>query len=77
MRISLLGAPGCGKGTQAKLMCEKYDIPLSEMKIFLKRDIAEKYIELKTNDEIQITGTVFSDAQSQTGTAHILHLSDP
>ena len=27
MRISLLGAPGCGKGTQAKLMCEKYDIP--------------------------------------------------
>ena len=40
----------------------EYDIPLSEMKIFLKRDIAEKYIELKTNDEICITGIVFSDA---------------
>ena len=27
MKISLLGAPGCGKGTQAKLICEKYNIP--------------------------------------------------
>ena len=27
MKISLLGAPGCGKGTQAKLMCEKFNIP--------------------------------------------------
>lgn len=40
----------------------KYEIPLSEMKLFLKRDIAEKNIELKTNDEIQIVGKVFSDA---------------
>ena len=39
-----------------------YDIPLSEMKLFLKREVAEKFIDLKTNDEIQITGTVFSDA---------------
>lgn len=39
-----------------------YDIPLSEMKLFLKRDTAEKFIDLKTNDEIKITGTVFSDA---------------
>ena len=39
-----------------------YDIPLSEMKLFLKRDVAEKYINLKTNDEIKVTGTVFSDA---------------
>lgn len=39
-----------------------YDIPLSEMKLFLKRDVAEKFIDLKTNDEIQISGTVFSDA---------------
>lgn len=40
----------------------KYDIPLSEMKLFLKRDYAEKFIDLKSNDEIKITGTVFSDA---------------
>ena len=39
-----------------------YDIPLSEMKLFLKRELAEKNINLKTNDEIKITGTVFSDA---------------
>lgn len=39
-----------------------YDIPLSEMKLFLKRDVAEKFIDLKTDDEVQIVGTVFSDA---------------
>lgn len=39
-----------------------HDIPLSEMKLFLKRDLAEKNIDLKTNDEIQIKGYVFSDA---------------
>lgn len=40
----------------------QHDIPLSEMKLFLKRAIAEKNIDLKTNDEIKIVGTVFSDA---------------
>ena len=39
-----------------------YDIPLSEMKFFLKRDEAEKFIDLKANDEIKIRGIVFSDA---------------
>ena len=39
-----------------------YDIPLSEMKLFMKRNAAEKFINLKTNDEIRIVGTVFSDA---------------
>lgn len=39
-----------------------FNIPLAEMKLFLKRDIAEKFIDLKNNDEIQIKGVVFSDA---------------
>ena len=39
-----------------------YDIPLSEMKLFLKRNEAEKHIDLKTDDEILIKGQVFSDA---------------
>ena len=39
-----------------------YNIPLSEMKLFLKRTEAEKFIDLKTDDEIEIQGTVFSDA---------------
>ena len=39
-----------------------YDIPLSEMKLFLKRETAEKFIDLKTNDEVKIVGIVFSDA---------------
>ena len=40
-----------------------HDIPLSEMKLFLTRDEAEKnFIDLKTDDEIEIKGVVFSDA---------------
>ena len=32
------------------------------MKLFLKRDVAEKFIDLKTDDEIEIKGKVFSSA---------------
>ena len=40
----------------------EFNIPLSELKLFLKRTVAEKFIDLKTNDEIEIKGIVFSDA---------------
>ena len=40
----------------------EYNIPLSEMKLFLKRDVAEKFIDLKTDDLVEIKGIVFSDA---------------
>ena len=39
-----------------------HTIPLSEMKLFLKRDLAEKNINLESDDKIQITGKVFSTA---------------
>ncbi len=37
-------------------------IPLSEMKIFVGREIAEKNMELEAGDKIKITGKVFSNA---------------
>ena len=39
-----------------------HNVPLSEMKLFIKRDYAEKFIELDSGDKIQITGKVFSNA---------------
>ena len=41
-------------------------IPLSEMKLFLKRTVAEKFIDLEVGDKIQIEGKVFSNALSDT-----------
>ena len=38
------------------------DIPLSELKIFLDKKTAEKFINLKSGDEITVTGRVFSTA---------------
>ena len=37
-------------------------VPLSEMKLFLKRDIAEKFIDLESGDKIEVYGRVFSSA---------------
>ena len=39
-----------------------HNIPLSEMKIFLKRAEAEKHIDLDAGDEIEFSGNVFSNA---------------
>lgn len=39
-----------------------FEIPLSEMKLFLKRDDAQKFVDLKSKDKITITGKVFSTA---------------
>ena len=39
-----------------------HNIPLSEFKIFLKKDMAEKHIDLDAGDEIEFTGRIFSTA---------------
>lgn len=39
-----------------------HNVPLSEMKLFVKRELAEKFIELDSGDKIEITGKVFSTA---------------
>lgn len=39
-----------------------HTIPLSEMKIFIKRDMAEKFIDLESGDKIEFNGYVFSAA---------------
>ena len=39
-----------------------HDIPLSELKIFMKRADAEKHIDLSSGDEIEVCGKVFSAA---------------
>ena len=41
-----------------------HTIPLSEMKIFIKRTEAEKFIDLDSGDVIEIYGKVFSTALS-------------
>lgn len=40
----------------------KNDIPLSELKNFMKRETAEKFIDLETDDVIEYSGLVFSNA---------------
>lgn len=39
-----------------------HNIPLSELKIFLDRTEAEKYIELNSGDIVEFTGRIFSTA---------------
>ena len=39
-----------------------HNIPLSELKIFIDRTVAEKHIDLNSGDEIEFTGKVFSTA---------------
>ena len=39
-----------------------FDIPQSEMKLFMKRDDAQKFVDLKSKDKVFVTGKVFSTA---------------
>ncbi len=39
-----------------------HNIPLSEMKLFLTKELAEKHIDLDTGDKIELTANMFSNA---------------
>ena len=39
-----------------------HNIPLSEMKLFMKKELAEKHIDLDTGDKVEITAREFSTA---------------
>lgn len=39
-----------------------HNVPLSELKMFMSRDYAEKFIDLNTGDKVKIRGKVFSTA---------------
>ena len=39
-----------------------HNIPLSEMKLFMKKSMAEKHIDLDSGDKVEIIATVFSTA---------------
>jgi len=41
---------------------QDHNVPLSELKVFMKRTEAEKYIDLSSGDEIEFKGRVFSTA---------------
>lgn len=50
MKIIMLGAPGAGKGTQAKKIAEKYDIPhISTGDIFRANIKTEQSLDRKQN----------------------------
>ena len=42
MNILFLGAPGCGKGTQSKIIIEKYKIPQISTGDLLRNEIQSK-----------------------------------
>ncbi len=61
MRIVLLGFPGSGKGTQAKLMAEKYRVPQISTGDILRAAVADKTEIGKKVAAVMAAGELVSD----------------
>ena len=61
MRIVLLGVPGSGKGTQAKLMAEKYRVPQISTGDILRAAVADKTEVGKKVATVMSAGDLVSD----------------
>ena len=61
MRIALLGAPGSGKGTQAKLLAEKYRVPHISTGDLLREAMNPKKGLGSTNVENMESGQLVDD----------------
>jgi len=57
MRIILLGPPGCGKGTQAEIICKTFDIPHISTGDILRNNV-------KRNTEIGLSAKKYMDIGS-------------
>lgn len=65
MRIVLLGAPGAGKGTQAKVLSKMYDIPhISTGDIFREQMVRKTKIGIEINERMN-NGQLMPDELTQ------------
>ena len=60
MKIIMLGAPGAGKGTQAKKISDKYEIPHISTGDIFRANIKKWYRTWKESQNIYGSGTVSS-----------------